>query len=400
MSFKFNVKNEVYLNKGREKNLFYKHPWVFSGAIQRIKGDINNGEPVFVKSYDGNTLGIASFSKYSQISLRMWTFGNESFGEDYFYVRIKEAYERKIKIINKKSDSFRVIFGEADMLPGLIIDKYSDIIVCQFLSAGVDYFKDEIIDAIIKVLNPKVIYERSDNEIRAKEGLELVKKVIYGNLTSEFVTINESGVYFYADIVNGHKTGFYFDQRDNRFELQNYCQNKEVLNCFSYTGGFGIFALKGGANLLVNVETSETANNIAKKNIILNNLDLNKVIFEEEDAFRLLRKYRDVNKQFDVIVLDPPKFAENASQVKKASKGYKDINLLAIKLLRKNGILFTFSCSGHISNEIFYNIISSAAFDSGREVRIIKQLTQASDHPILTTFPESHYLKGLVCLVS
>ncbi len=400
MNSKFVVKNEIYLNKGRDKNIFYKHPWVFSGALQRFKGDIKNGEPILVKSTDDKLLGIGSFSSRSQISIRMWTFGEEEFNDTYFYEKIKSAYTRKNDTMGSSSNSFRVVFGESDGLPGLILDKYDNVCVCQFLSAGVDYFKEEIIQAIKTVINPDIIYERSDNEIRIKEGLPIIKQVLFGKEPTEPVKIFENGVFYLVDIINGHKTGYYLDQRDNRELLQNFSNGKDVLNCFSYTGGFGIFALKGGAKSLVNVETSESANNMAAENVKLNNLDLNKVTFEQEDAFRLLRKYRDMNKQFDVIVLDPPKFAESASQVAKASKGYKDINLLAMKLLRTNGILFTFSCSGHISNEIFNQIISSAAFDSGREVRIIKLLTQAADHPILTSFPESQYLKGLVCIVS
>jgi len=400
LNTKFIVKNEIYLNKGRDKNIFYKHPWVFSGALQRLKGDIKNGEPIFVKSFDNKLLGIGSFSSRSQISIRMWTFGEEEFTENYFLKKISDAYLRKLSSIGDKSDSFRVVFGESDGVPGLILDKYADYCVCQFLSAGVDYFKDEIIKAIISVIKPVSIYERSDNEIRSKEGLNTVKQVLYGKEPNELIKIFENGVYYLVDVINGHKTGYYLDQRDNRAELLSFCNDKDVFNCFSYTGGFGIFALKGGAKSLVNVETSESANNIAAENIKLNNLDLNRVTFEQEDAFRLLRKYRDMNKQFDVIVLDPPKFAESVSQVAKASKGYKDINLLAMKLLRKNGVLFTFSCSGHISGETFHQIISSAAFDSGREVRIVKFLTQACDHPILTSFPESQYLKGLVCIVS
>ncbi len=399
MKSKFEVTSEIYLNKGREKNVFYRHPWVFSGAIQRFKGEINNGEPVYVKSYDNKLLGIGSFSSRSQISIRMWTYNEEPFTENYFYEKIKNAYIRKSNIIGNSSNSFRVIFGESDGLPGLILDKYSDVCVCQFLSSGVDYFKDEIIKAIEDVINPITIYERSDNDIRLKEGLPTIKQVLKGEEPIEPIKIYENGVYYFVDVINGHKTGYYLDQRDNRKLLQQFSEGKDVLNCFSYTGGFGIFALKGGANSLVNVETSEPANNMAAENIKLNNLDLGKVTFEQEDAFRLLRKYRDMDKQFDIIVLDPPKFAESVSQISKASKAYKDINLLAMKLLRRNGVLFTFSCSGHISDEIFRQIISSAAFDCGREVRIIKFLTQAADHPILTSFPESQYLKGLVCII-
>lgn len=396
----FNIKNEIFLNKGREKNILFKHPWIFSGALQRFKGNPVNGEPVFIKSFNNELLGIGSFSSRSQISVRMWTFGEDAFSHTFFCEKINNAYEIRSNLINGNTNAFRVVYGEADGIPGFILDKYADYYVCQFLSSGSEYFKDQIVKAIVEIFNPKCVYERSDSDVRKKEGLEPIKGVLFGEAPKGYIEIVENDINYYVDIINGHKTGFYLDQRENRCELLKYVNGKSVLNCFSYTGGFGIYALKGGAKSVVNVESNDGCNQLAKKNVELNSLDLKNISFESEDVFTLLRKYRDSEKQFDVIVLDPPKFAESVSQVNKASRAYKDVNLLAMKLLKKNGILFTFSCSGHIEKELFNKIINGAAFDSGREVRIIKSIYQGVDHPILSTFPEAEYLKGLICVVS
>ncbi len=395
----FNVTNEVFLNKGREKNVLYKHPWIFSGALQRFVGQPKNGEPVFVKSAQNDLLGIGGFSSRSQISIRMWSFGTDTFDSNFFVNKLKLAWELRRKFVNKNTNAYRVVFGESDGLPGFILDRYSDYYVCQFLSAGSDYFKEEIVKAIVEVFNPVSIYERSDSDVRKKEGLEPITKTLFGKEPNELVEIEENGLKFLVDIKVGHKTGYYLDQRDNRAELSNYVKDAEVLNCFSFTGGFGIYALKGGAKSVINVETSADCNIIAKKNVELNGLDNTKIEFAEEDVFKLLRKYRDSDKKFDVIILDPPKFAESAAQINKASRGYKDINLLAMKLLNKNGILFTFSCSGHIDKGLFNKIICSAAFDSGRDVKLVKSMYQAPDHPIAANFSESEYLKGLICVV-
>ena len=267
------------------------------------------------------------------------------------------------------------------------------------MSAGAEYLKNNIVEILKEELKPKCIYERSDADVREKEKLEPVKELLFGTSPDDLIEIKENGIKFFVDIKEGHKTGFYIDQSENRKIFSEFTKEKTVLNCFSYTGGFSVYALNAGAKKITNVETSEPANDLASKNIQLNKLDESKIEFINEDVFKVLRKFRDERKSFDVIVLDPPKFAESASQVQKASKGYKDINLLAIKLLNPGGILFTFSCSGHITPDLFQKIVAGAAIDSGREVKMIKQLSQSPDHPVSLNFPEGHYLKGMICYI-
>ena len=293
-----------------------------------------------------------------------------------------------------------MINAECDGLPGLIVDKYNDYLVCQFLSAGAEFWKEEIVKLLASILNPTGIYERSNVDVREKEGLNPTSGVLFGKEPSDLIEISENGYKFFVDIKNGHKTGFYLDQRDNRKLLEKFSPGKEILNCFSYTGGFSVYAIKSGANKVINVDSSADALELAEKNFALNEIESSRYENINDDIFKYLRKLRDANKQFDVIILDPPKFAESVSQVDKASRGYKDINLLAIKLLKKGGTLFTFSCSGHITPELFNKIFSDAALDSGRRVNIVKHLTQSPDHTVITNFPEGLYLKGLVCKIN
>lgn len=392
----------VKLKKNRQKSLERKHPWVFSGAIDQIKENPKNGETVKVISADGKFLGWASFSIKSQISLRIWSFNeNEIIDSAFFQEKILRATEYRKQLIDlSNTNAYRLINSESDGLPGLIVDKYSDFLVCQFLSAGAEFWKKEIVVQLSALFNPTGIYERSDVEVREKEGLEPISGVIFGKMPPDLIEIFENGIKFFVDIKNGHKTGFYIDQRDNRKEVQSYSKEKEILNCFSYSGGFSAYAIKGGAQKITNVDSSLDALSLAEKNFSLNEIDSSRYENVADDVFKYLRKLRDANKHFDIIILDPPKFADSASQIEKASRGYKDINLLALKLLKKNGLLFTFSCSGHITSELFNKIISDAALDSGKTIHIIKYLLQSSDHTMLTSFPESLYLKGLVCKVS
>ncbi|RPI59875.1 MAG: methyltransferase domain-containing protein, partial [Ignavibacteriales bacterium] len=273
-------------------------------------------------------------------------------------------------------------------------------LVCQFLSAGAEFWKKETIEILLNIFNPTGIFERSDVEVREKEGLQQFKGILYGKDPEELIEIIENGNKFFVDINLGHKTGFYLDQRDNRKLLETFSSESEILNCFSYTGGFSVYAIKAGASKVVNLDSSLEALSLAETNLTLNGIASSKYENVQDDVFKYLRKLRDTNKQFDVIILDPPKFAESVSQIEKASRGYKDINLLALKLLKKNGVLFTFSCSGHIVPELFNKIIADAATDAGREVHILKYLTQSPDHAMLTSFPEGLYLKGLVCKVN
>lgn len=391
----------IKLKRGRDKSIGRKHPWIFSGAIESVRDVRSNGETVEIISADGKHLGYGSFSKESQISVRMLSFNPEEKPDEIFIKkRIKEALNFRDSIMDKSStNAYRLINAESDNLPGIIVDKYSDYLVCQFLSAGAEFWKNIVIDALIELTDPICIYERSDVDVRDKEGLVKSKGIIFGKLPDLPIEIIENGNKLLVDIVNGHKTGFYLDQRENRKIISDFARGRNILNCFSFTGGLSVYALKAGASKVINIDSSEEALSLAEKNLINNGFTNNQYENICEDVFKYLRKLRDSNQKYDLIILDPPKFAESVSQVEKASRGYKDINLLAMKLLNPNGILFTFSCSGHITRELFNKIISDAALDSGREVKIIKHLTQSPDHSISTNFPESLYLKGLVCNV-
>ncbi|MFZ1279355.1 MAG: class I SAM-dependent methyltransferase [Ignavibacteriaceae bacterium] len=392
----------VKLKKNRQKSLERKHPWVFSGAIDHVKENPKNGETVKVISADGKFLSWAAFSIKSQISLRVWSFNeNEIIDSKFFKEKILQAIEYREQFVDlSNTNAYRLINAESDGLPGLIVDKYNDFIVCQFLSSGAEFWKQEIVAQLSALLNPTGIFERSDVEVREKEGLEPISGVLFGKIPSDLIEIVENGIKFLVDIKNGHKTGFYLDQRENRKLVESLTNQKEVLNCFSYSGGFSAYTIKGGAIKVTNIDSSAEALSLAEKNLSLNQIDSSKYENVADDVFKYLRKLRDANKQFDIIILDPPKFADSASQVEKAGRGYKDINLLAIKLLKKNGLLFTFSCSGHITTDLFNKIISDAALDSGKTVHIIKHLTQSMDHTISTNFPEGLYLKGLLCRVN
>jgi 23S rRNA (cytosine1962-C5)-methyltransferase len=392
----------VILKKSADSFIKRKHPWIFSGAIERVDGNPSIGETVQIFTLDKKLVGFGSFSPSSQIRLRVWSFNTEEeINSDFFRRRILAAAEVRKKLIDtSQTNAFRIINSESDGIPGLIVDRYSDFLVCQFLSAGVEFNKGILIEILSELLKPVGIHERSDVEIRTKEGLQPTQGLLKGNVPNELSEVRENGLKFLVDIKNGQKTGFYLDQRDNRKMLSEFSKKKSVLNCFSYTGGFSVYALASGSEKVTQVEASSSAIDLSMKNFKLNNLDSSLVENINGDVFEVLRKFRDERKTFDLIILDPPKFTESTSQIQKASRGYKDINLLALKLLNPSGILFTFSCSGHISPELFQKIVADAALDSGREVKIIKQLTQSSDHPVSLNFPEGLYLKGLVCCVN
>ncbi|AFH50386.1 Putative SAM-dependent methyltransferase [Ignavibacterium album JCM 16511] len=392
----------VTLKKGKEKIIQSKHPWIFSGAIDKIDDVKENGETVLVKSASGDPLAIGAISLHSQISVRIWSFNcDDKIDKHFFERRILSALELRKKIVDRNSTNvYRLINSENDLLPGLIVDLYGDFVVCQFLSAGAVYWKKEIIDLLADLLKPKGIYERSDSETLNKEKIEKSSGVLFGDSPEALIEVVENDIKFLVDIKSGHKTGFYIDQRDNRNLIKEFVADKSVLNCFCYTGGFSLYAKTAGAKQITNIDSSSDALEVLTKNFQLNNFSTDNIENIEGDVFKLLRKFRDEDRKFDVIILDPPKFAESVSQVSKAARGYKDINLLAMKLLNKGGVLFTFSCSGHITQELFSKIISDAAIDSGRTVKIIKKLTQSSDHPVLSSFPEGLYLKGLVCEVT
>lgn len=394
--------NSVILKKSADSFIKRKHPWIFSGAIDKVDGNPSNGETVKIFTSEKKLIGFGSYSPASQIRVRIWSFDKEEKIDSEFLRKIiLSASELRNQLFNKSiTNAYRIINAESDGLPGLIVDKYSNFLVCQFLSAGAEYYKKLLVEILEDVFKPAGILERSDVEVRLKEELEPTKGILMGKEPDELIEIKENGLKFLVDIKNGHKTGFYLDQRDNRKLISEFSKGKNVLNCFSYTGGFSVYALASGAKKVTQIESSESALDLSIKNIRLNNLESSRVENINGDVFEVLRKFRDERRTFDVVILDPPKFVESASQIQKASRGYKDINLLAVKLSNPGGILFTFSCSGHISTELFQKIIAGAALDSGREVKIIKQLSQASDHPVSLNFPEGLYLKGLVCSVS
>lgn len=392
----------VILKKGKERLVQSRHPWIFSGAIEKLENVKQNGETVLVKSFDGKELALGAISLHSQIAVRIWSFDvNQKIDEDFFANRIQSAIGLRNNIINyDQTNVYRLINSESDLIPGLITDIYGDYAVCQFLSAGAEFWKEKIVEILKQRLNLKNIYEKSDTDSRRKEKLEERIGVLSGNEPPDLVEVIENNLKFLVDIKSGHKTGFYIDQRDNRKVLSDFAKDKSVLNCFSYTGGFSIYARSSMAKSITNIDSSSTALKILSKNFSVNNFSSDKIENIEGDVFQVLRKFRDERRTFDLVILDPPKFAESTSQINKAARGYKDINLLAMKILNSGGFLFTFSCSGHITQELFRKIVDDAAIDSERSVKFIKQLTQSADHPVLSSFPEGLYLKGIVCEVT
>ncbi|MBM4166957.1 MAG: methyltransferase domain-containing protein [Ignavibacteria bacterium] len=391
----------IILNQEREKSLLRKHPWIFNGAIKNVNGKPSNGETVEIFSNDGKFLARGGYSIRSQIACRVWSFDeSEEINYDFFHRRLQNAIQLREQLKDKiNSNAFRFVNAESDGLPGIVIDKYDEFLVCQFLTAGAEFWKKEIVEQVRKLVLPKGIYERSDVDVRSKEGLEISTRVLFGEEPPEFLQIEESGLKFFVDIKRGHKTGFYLDQRANRNFLSTFCKEKTVLNCFSYTGAFAVHALKGRAEMVTNVDSSMSALEFAEKNVLLNGFSSSQVDNVCGDVFQFLRQCRDSRKQFDVIILDPPKFVDSKNVLEKAARGYKDINLLAFKLLKPNGVLFTFSCSGLMPAELFQKIVADAAVDANRDTQFLFRLGQSCDHPFATGFPEGEYLKGFVCRV-
>ncbi|MDT8322847.1 MAG: class I SAM-dependent rRNA methyltransferase [Bacteroidota bacterium] len=388
----------VTLKKGRDASPLRRHPWVFSGAVERVEGNPSPGATVRVRTNDGRPLGVAAFSPSSQIRLRMWSFDAETeVDADFFAARIASALAlREQMFAGSDTDALRLVSSEADGLPGCVVDRYGDVLVCQFLSAGAEAQRSHIVAVLRGQFPDAALYERSDSDARVKEGLPVRNGWMEGKERALPLTVREEGLRFVVDIAAGHKTGFYLDQRDNRALLGQMASGAAVLNCFSYTGGFAVHALAGGAAQVTDVEVSADALRLAAVNVAENGFDDGRYTQEAADVFTYLRQCRDARRQFDVIVLDPPKFAASTSQVEKAARGYKDINLLALKLLRPGGLLFTFSCSGHIPPPLFRKILADAAADAGRDATLLVPLMQAPDHPVSLHIPESWYLKGWV----
>ncbi|MFZ5569494.1 MAG: class I SAM-dependent rRNA methyltransferase [Thermodesulfobacteriota bacterium] len=391
----------VTLKKGREDSLFRRHPWIFSGAVARVDGNPRSGQTVAVQAADGRILGYGAYSPHSQIMVRLWSFdAGEEVTEKWMYRRLECVIRHRISCLqNAGDDAGRLVFAESDGFPGFILDRYGEFLVCQFLSAGAESWKDNLVQFLTRMVPGAGIYERSDAKSRAKEGLPLRCGVLSGPPPPDFIRIKSGGDHFLVNVKQGHKTGFYLDQRDNRLRARHYMQAARVLDCFTYSGGFCIAALKGGADHVTAIDSSEAALELTSRNLALNQVDLSKVELLKNDVFAALRGYRDSNRRFDAVVLDPPKFAASRRDVERALRGYKDINLLACKILAPGGVLVTFSCSQHISPELLQKAVAFAALDAGRNVQILEWLQQASDHPTALNFPEANYLKGLICRV-
>jgi len=390
----------IILKPGREQSVLRQHPWVFSGAISKMIGHAEDGETVDVVDSGKKWLAKGSYSSKSQISVRLLSYDeSEAINKDFWRKKINEAILYRHNLLEiQQNNSFRLIYAESDGMPGLIVDRYDEYLVCQFSSAGVEFWKEVIVNELQSILSCKGIFERSDSESRLKEGYPPRVITLGGYPPPPKIPIQEHDLQFVVDVFKGHKTGFYLDQSLNRSKIRNYCRDGCVLNAFSYTGGFGIAAAKAGAAKVINVDSSEEALEVARYNYQINNLS-GDYDFVAEDVFKLLRYYRDSRQQFDVIILDPPKFIASAGQLSGGARGYKDINLLAFKLLKPGGVLVTFSCSGHLKPDLFQKIVSDSAIDAGRNARILEYLYQSPDHPVSLNFPEGLYLKGLILRV-
>ncbi len=395
----------VILAPQRDVSVRRRHPWLFSGAIKRVEGAPKPGTLVAVHSFEGTFLAWGHYSAASQIRARLFAWNERDAPEtaEFWRGRLERAIAaRQPLFADGDTTAYRLVNAESDGIPGLVVDRYGDVIVVQYLSAGADARRELFNELLVQLLHPTTLYERSDVDVREKEHLEPREGVRYGEEPPEVVEIVENGLRFGVDVRHGHKTGFYLDQRDNRALLRAAVAQRDVptvLNVFAYTGGFAVYALAGGASAVTNVDTSAEALRVGRENLACNGFVEANVEDIEGDAFTVLRELHSQKRTFDIVILDPPKFAFTQGDVKRAARGYKDINMQALRLLNPGGVLFTFSCSGAISADLFQKIAFGAALDVKSDVQIVGQMTQSSDHPVALTFPEGEYLKGLICRV-
>ena len=387
---------KLILKPGREKSLKRRHPWVFSGAVGKLTGNPQPGDTIEVHSSDGEFLAVAACNPQSNIVARVWDWEQRAIDAAFFHDRVERAVALRAHLL-PTSDTVRLVHAESDGLPGVVIDRYGETVVLQLSSAGAMRWRDALADAVMQAVKPHTLYERSDADVLALEGLQVSVGLLRGTAPASPLLVYELGAMFEVDVPRGHKTGFYLDQRTNRARVREFAEKREVLDCFAYTGGFTVNALAGGAAKVTAIDSSGPALELLQRNVALNKLPACECI--EGDVFQLLRKLRDRARSFDLIVLDPPKFAPTAAHAEKASRAYKDINLLAFKLLRPGGLLFTFSCSGGVSRELFQKIVAGAALDAGVDAQILEHLSAGADHPVALNFPEGDYLKGLICRV-
>lgn len=386
----------VYLKPGKDKPLRGHHPWLFSGAIARIAGPATDGDLVNVLDADGHFLARGYLNRRSQIAIRLLTWNDEAIDAGFWQRRLDAALSHRAALPElNHTNACRLIFAESDGFPGLIVDRYDQWLVLQCLTLGMERHKEEMAHLLAERLSPRGIYERSDADVREKEGLKAEIGQLWGEMPPDRVEIEENGCRFLVDLKRGQKTGFYLDQRENRRRVAAYATGREALNVFAYTGGFGVALGRAGAPHVVQLDSSGESLALAAANMALNGLT-EKHEGIEGDAFLLLRQMRAAGRQFDLIVLDPPRFAASQSQLPGAMRGYKDINLLALHLLRPGGLLATFSCTGLLTPAQFQMVVWEASVDAGRPLRLVERLAQGGDHPVLLSFPESEYLKGLI----
>jgi 23S rRNA (cytosine1962-C5)-methyltransferase len=396
------INGKVILKPGREKPVLQHHPWVFSGAIARVEGEPAPGDLVLVADSYGRALANAYYNPHSQIRGRILSWDvNEPIDAVFWRGRLARAIAaRQLLALEPRTTAYRLVNAEADGLPGLVVDKYGRTLVMQCLTLGIDRHKRLLAKLLADLVQPEGISERSDVDVRRKEGLPLTTGLLWGTVPPT-VEIVENGLRFQVQLAAGHKTGFYLDQRENRAAVcqPHFVAGKTVLNVFAYTGGFGLYAAAAGAAAVTHIDSSVEALEQAERNVALNGWERPSDEYIAGDAFEVLRYYRDAGQPFDVIILDPPKFAHSQRDVERACRGYKDLNWLALRLLKPGGLLATFSCSGLVSAELLQKVLFGAAVDAGRDVQMMRQLHQAADHPVLLSFPESAYLKGFLCRV-
>jgi 23S rRNA (cytosine1962-C5)-methyltransferase len=386
----------IVLKRGKEKPVLRGHPWIFSGAVAKVRGEISPGEVGEVYSQGGQFLGRGQINPRSQIIVRLLTQKKEELGESFFRDRISKAIILRKDWSRGKTNAYRVINGEGDFLPGLIADRYGETLVLQCLIAGMDRLKEMLTNLLVKEFRPQSIYERSDVATRNEEGLAEQSGLLYGKDVPDWIEIEEHGCRFRVNVRKGQKTGFYLDQRENRFSLKRLSEGKKILDCFSYTGAFSIHAGSGGAKEVTLIDSSEEALAIAEQQFRLNRLEKIPRRLIRGDVFEIMR---GLESGYDIVILDPPPFAKKKGHLPGASRGYKDLNLLAFRLLNDEGFLFTFSCSHHMSWDLFQKIVFSAALDSGKSVQLIGRMGHPWDHPTNLCHPEGEYLRGLICRV-
>ncbi len=404
------MSGKLFLKRGKEKPLHNHHPWIFSGAIARVE-NANDGDTVEVYDAAGEWLARAAYNSRSQIAARVWTFERgEDIDDAFFRRRIERASEARKTLFQNliqnslnfeldfEKSAIRLVNAESDFLPGIVIDRYSDYLVVQFLTLGAELRKKEIVGKLQEWFALRGVYERSDVEVRAKEGLKEVTGILLGQEPPDRIEIVENDLKFLVDVKRGHKTGFYLDQAVNRERAVQYLRG-EVLNAFAYTGAFGVYAAKRNGAQVTNLDASASSLELARENFELNGVTAN-AEYVTADAFEKLRAYREQGRKFDAILLDPPKFATSRGNLERAARGYKDLNMLAFQLLKRDGFLVTFSCSGLVDAKLFQQIVFSAAVDAKRDAQIVEKLGQAPDHPIGLNFPEGEYLKGLILRVN